>query len=593
MAEILEINGPILTVLLPEAVIGEQVRVGEMGLLGEVIGRDGPKATVQVYETTDGLRPGEPIEALGHPLSVELGPGLLGKIFDGVQRPLDVIQERSGDRIERGLDVHALDRTRRWAFTPSPDREIGGEIGGGMVLGTVPETATIQHRILVPPGVAGRLVDLAPAGEYTVEETIARVEDAHGVQHKLAMFHRWPVRRPRPHLHRDPAIEPLLTGQRILDTFFPMLKGGKGAIPGPFGAGKTVLQHQIARWSNARIVIYVGCGERGNELVDVLESMPQLVDPYTGRPLMERTLLVANTSNMPVVAREASIYVGITIAEYYRDQGLDVVMVADSTSRWAEALREVGGRLRQMPVEEGYPAYLASHLAAFYERAGRVRTLGGDIGSVTLIGAVSPPGGDFSEPVTSHTKENIQAFWALSKSLADARHYPSVDWTESFSGYVSTAAKWWHEHVDPAWSSRRAEALALLAQAEELARIVNLVGMEALSATQRWTLETAALVREGVLQQSALDDADSFCSPAKQFLLVSLMLEIHREGADLLGAGVPVQELLKLPVISRARRYKSLYRSDETEKLAGCRDEIHAAFDTLRKEYARPMEKIA
>jgi len=591
MAEILQVNGPILTVALPEAVIGEQVRVGRLGLLGEVIGRDGGEATVQVYETTEGLRPGEPVEALGHPLSVELGPGLLGQIFDGVQRPLDVMQRRSGDRIERGLEAPALDRVRRWAFTPSPGREIGSEVSGGMVLGTVPETPTIEHRILVPPQVAGKLVDLSPAGEYAVADTIARVEDAHGVQHRLALFHRWPVRVPRPHAHRDPAVEPLLTGQRILDTFFPMLKGGKGAIPGPFGAGKTVLQHQIARWSNARIVIYVGCGERGNELVDVLESMPRLTDPHTGRPLMERTLLVANTSNMPVVAREASIYVGITIAEYYRDQGLDVVMVADSTSRWAEALREVSGRLRQMPVEEGYPAYLASRLAAFYERAGRVRTLGGEVGSVTLIGAVSPPGGDFSEPVTSHTKEIIQAFWALSKGLADARHYPAVDWTESFSGYVPTAAKWWHEHVDPAWSARRAEALALLAQAEELARIVNLVGMEALSATQRWTLETAALVREGVLQQSALEDADSFCAPAKQFLLMNLVLEVHREGAELLGAGVPVQELLKLPVMSRVRRYKSLYRSDETDRLAACRDEIRAAFDGLRKEYARPMEK--
>jgi V/A-type H+-transporting ATPase subunit A len=591
MAEILELNGPILRVLLPEAVIGEQVRVGTAGLLGEVIGRDGHEATVQVYENTDGLRPGEPVEALGHPLSVELGPGLLGRIFDGVQRPLDVIQLRSGDRIERGLEVQALDRERRWGFTPAAGREIGADVAGGTTLGTVPETPTVEHRILVPPGIAGRLVDLAPAGEYGVEETIARVEDARGVVHKLALFHRWPVRTPRPYAHRDPAVEPLLTGQRILDTFFPMLKGGKGAIPGPFGAGKTVLQHQIARWANARIVIYVGCGERGNELVDVLESMPQLVDPYSGRPLMERTLLVANTSNMPVVAREASIYVGITIAEYYRDQGLDVVMVADSTSRWAEALREVGGRLRQMPVEEGYPAYLASRLAAFYERAGRVRTLGGDTGSVTLIGAVSPPGGDFSEPVTSHTKEIIQAFWALSKSLADARHYPAVDWAESFSGYVPTAAKWWHEHVDPAWAAHRAEALALLAQAEELARIVNLVGMEALSAAQRWTLETAALVREGVLQQSSLDEADSYCSPRKQFLLVSLMLEIHREGTELLATGVPVQELLKLPVMSRARRYKSLHTSEQADALAARRDEIRAAFDGLRKEYARPAEK--
>ncbi|MCX7891621.1 MAG: V-type ATP synthase subunit A [Burkholderiales bacterium] len=590
MAEILEVNGPILTVRLPEAVIGEQVRVGELGLTGEVIGRDGHDATVQVYEPTDGLRPGEPVRSLGHPLSVELGPGLLGQIFDGVQRPLHAMEALSGDRIERGLAAEPLGGGRRWAFTPRAGLELGAALRGGEVLGTVPENATIEHRILVPPDVAGRLVDFAPAGEYTVEETIARVEDAGGHVHKLRLAHRWPVRVPRPYARRDPATEPLLTGQRILDTFFPVVKGGKAAIPGPFGAGKTVLQHQIARWSNARIVIYVGCGERGNELVDVLESMPRLTDPHTGRPLMERTLLVANTSNMPVVAREASIYVGITIAEYFRDQGLDVVMVADSTSRWAEALREVSGRLRQMPVEEGYPAYLASHLAAFYERAGRVQTLGGESGSIPLIGAVSPPGGDFSEPVTSHTKEIIQAFWALSKSLADARHYPAVDWTESFSGYVPTAARWWHEQVNPAWAAKRAEALALLAQAEELARIVNLVGMEALSAAQRWTLEAAALVREGVLQQSALDEVDSFCSPRKQYLLLDLMLEVYHEGLDLLGSGAPAQQLLKLPVVSRARRWKSLYRSDELERLAACRDEIRAAFDALRKEYARPAE---
>ena len=590
MAEILEVNGPILTVRLPEALIGEQVRVGALGLLGEVIGRDGDEATVQVYESTDGVRPGEQVEALGHPLSVELGPGLLGQIFDGVQRPLDAIEALSGDRIERGLAVAALDRDRRWTFTPRAGVELGTEVSGGMILGTVPETPTIEHKILVPPDVAGKLVDFAPAGDYTVEDTIARVADRDGKVHKLQLYHRWPVRTPRPHARRDPATEPLLTGQRILDTFFPMVKGGKAAIPGPFGAGKTVLQHQIARWSNAQIVIYVGCGERGNELVDVLESMPKLTDPYTGRPLMERTLLVANTSNMPVVAREASIYVGITIAEYFRDQGLDVVMVADSTSRWAEALREVGGRLRQMPVEEGYPAYLASHLAAFYERAGRVHTLAGETGSVTLIGAVSPPGGDFSEPVTSHTKEIIQAFWALSKSLADARHYPSVDWTESFSGYVGTAAKWWHANVNAGWAAKRAEALALLAQAEELARIVNLVGMEALSAAQRWTLEAAALIREGVLQQSAVDEVDSFCSPEKQYLLLDLTLEVYHEGLDLLATGAPAQQLLKLPVVSRARRWKSLFRSTELDKLEACREEVRAAFDTLRKEYAKPAE---
>ncbi|MBI2312124.1 MAG: V-type ATP synthase subunit A [Betaproteobacteria bacterium] len=591
MGEILEINGPILTVRLPQVVIGEQVRVGSLALVGEVIGREDDRATVQVYEATEGLRPGEQAEALGHPLSVELGPGLLGGIFDGVQRPLDAIQKASGDRMARGLALPALDRARKWRFEPAPDLHIGARVHGGMALGSVQETASITHKILVPPNLRGKLVDLAPAGEYTVEQAIARIQDRHGPVAKLALFHRWPVRTPRPFRRRDPADEPLITGQRVLDTFFPLVKGGKAAVPGPFGAGKTVIQHQIARWCDARIVIYVGCGERGNELVDVLESMPKLTDPHTGRPLMERTLIVANTSNMPVVAREASVYVGITIAEYFRDQGLDVVIVADSTSRWAEALREVAGRLRQMPVEEGYPAYLASHLASFYERAGRVETLSGDTGSVTLIGSVSPPGGDFSEPVTSHTKEIIQTFWALSKQLADARHYPAVDWTESFSGYVAASARWWETNVDKSWAARRAEALALLSQAEELARIVNLVGMEALSAAQRWTLEGASLIREGVLQQSALDEVDSYCSPGKQFLLLDLALFIYHEGMTLLDSGVPVQQLLGLPLLSKARRYKSRYRSEEMEALKACRDEIRGTFDRIRTEYTKPVER--
>jgi V/A-type H+-transporting ATPase subunit A len=388
---------------------------------------------------------------------------------------------------------------------------------------------------------------------------------------------------PRPYQNRDNAVSPLLTGQRILDTFFPLLKGGKGAVPGPFGAGKTMLQQQIARWANAEIVIYVGCGERGNELVDILESFPKLIDPHTGRSLMERTLLIANTSNMPVVAREASIYVGVTIAEYYRDLGYDVVMVADSTSRWAEALREVGGRLGQMPVEEGYPAYLASRLAAFYERAGRVTTLGGKKASVTLIGAVSPPGGDFSEPVTSHTKEMVQTFWALSKELADARHYPSIDWNDSFSDYVNTAKQWWAENIDTHWLEYRNEALKLLAHADELARIVNLVGPEALSSAQRWVLEGAALIREGILQQSAVDEIDCYCSPEKQMLLLSLMLNIYHQGVSLLEAGVPVQQLSDLPLLATARRIKSQFSSTEIDQL---RDfDYQSAFDKIRVEY--------
>lgn len=593
MGEVLEINGPIVSVRLPEVLIGEQVRLGEMGLMGEVIGREADRAVVQVYESTESLRPGEDAMPLGHPLAVELGPGLLGQIFDGIQRPLREIVVQSGDFISRGLHVPALDRERSWQFVPRADLEPGTRVTGGTVLGTVQETESIQHRILVPPDVEGELQDLAPAGEYTLEQTIARLHDAHGHVVKLPLYHRWPVRVARPYRHRDNVGAPLLTGQRVLDTFFPLIKGGKAAVPGPFGAGKTMVQQQIARWSNADIVIYVGCGERGNELVDILETFPELIDPHTGRSLMERTLLVANTSNMPVVAREASIYVGVTLAEYFRDQGYDVVMVADSTSRWAEALREVGGRLGQMPVEEGYPAYLASRLAAFYERAGRVDTLSGEKGSVTLIGAVSPPGGDFSEPVTSHTKELIQTFWALSKELADARHYPAVDWNDSFSGYVHDAAQWWAKEVDPRWEDMRAQSLGLLARADELSRIVNLVGPEALSDSQRWELQGAQLVREGVLQQSAIDEVDSYASPQKQFALLRLMLEIFRQGEELIRLGVPVSQLLGLPLLARARRLKSAYSSDQIQELEAFSGEIDEAFGRFRADYAPARESQA
>jgi V/A-type H+-transporting ATPase subunit A len=585
MGKVLEINGPLVKLELPQTVLGEQIRVGHMGLIGEVIGRDGDTALAQLYEDTAGLRPGEEAAGLGWPLSVELGPGLLGAIFDGVQRPLQAVREQSGDRIARGVSVPSLPRDTRWHFVPDPARVAGSQLAGGDVLGTVQETESIRHRILAPPLIQGELMELVPEGDYTVEEVIGRVKLADGRIETLQLFHRWPVRTPRPFKQRDHAVAPLITGQRILDTFYPLLKGGRAAIPGPFGAGKTMLQQQIARWCNAEIVIYVGCGERGNELTDVLEFMPTLTDPHTGRPLLERTLLVANTSNMPVVAREASIYVGITIAEYFRDQGYDVVMVADSTSRWAEALREVAGRLGQMPVEEGYPAYLGSRLAAFYERAGRVETFAGDHGSVTLIGAVSPPGGDFSEPVTSHTKEIIQTFWALSKELADARHYPAVDWLESFSGYVSSAAKWWTQHVDPEWEKAREAALDLLAASEELQRIVNLVGVEALSSEQRWTLEAAGLIKEGLLQQSAIDDADSFASPEKQYALLKALLEIHRQGIKLVQLGAPAQRLIQMPLLAQARRWKSQHSSDDIAALEAKIAAIPDAFRELLLEY--------
>jgi V/A-type H+/Na+-transporting ATPase subunit A len=582
-----DINGPIVTIELPGIRSGEQVKIGELGLFGEVISLSGRQAIVQTYESTDGVRPGEPAEGLGWPLSVELGPGLMGGIFDGVQRPLEKIALQSGDYIRRGIDVPALDRSRVWEFEPNRTLEPGARVGAGTALGTVQETRTVMHRILVPPGIDGELEEIAPGGDYNIESSIARVRNAKGQPIKLNMYHRWPVRKPRPYSKRDDGISPLITGQRVIDTFFPQLKGGKGAVPGPFGAGKTVVQQQIARWSNADIVIYVGCGERGNELVDVLETFPELDDPHTGRKLMERTLLVANTSNMPVVAREASVYVGITMAEYYRDMGYDVVMLADSTSRWAEALREVSGRLGQMPVEEGYPAYLASRLAAIYERAGRVETYGAGSGSVTLIGAVSPPGGDFSEPVTSHTKDIIETFWALSKELADARHYPSIDWVTSFSGHVHTAAQWWHKEISPEWERRRTFALALLARDAELSRIVNLVGPEALSDAQRWELEGASLVKEGVLQQSALDEIDTFCSPQKQFALLDLAVAIYTGGAALIEIGVPVTELQGLPILAKMRRLKSMYTSDQMDQIQSFRAEVEASLESIRLEYAK------
>ncbi len=583
--EVLAINGPIVTIRLPGVHNSEQVRIGRLGLMGEVISLSGDEAIVQVYESTESLCPGEQVHGLGHSLAVELGPGLMGNIFDGVQRPLNTLYAQTGDFIARGITIPALDREKRWHFIPDNQLSIGAHLSPGQILGQVQETPTINHRILVPPDCNGKLIELVHSGDYTVEQEIAKVRLTNGKVRNLQLFHRWSVRTPRPYLNRDHAVQPLLTGQRILDTFFPLLKGGKAAVPGPFGAGKTMLQQQVARWANADIVIYVGCGERGNELVDVLETFPQLTDPHTGRSLMERTLLVANTSNMPVVAREASIYVGVTMAEYYRDQGYDVVMVADSTSRWAEALREVAGRLGQMPVEEGYPAYLASRLSAFYERAGRVTTLNHTAGSVTLIGAVSPPGGDFSEPVTSHTKEIIQTFWALSKELADARHYPSVDWNESFSGYVQIAQQWWAENVDTHWQAYRGEALELLAKSDELARIVNLVGPEALSSLQRWTLESAGLIREGILQQNAVDEIDSFCSPEKQMALLSLILLIYHQGVQLIEAGVPVQQLTKLPLLAQARRLKSTYSSAEIDKLKEFQQTIQTAFNKLRVEY--------
>jgi len=586
MGKVVEVNGPLVTIVEDNIRNGEQVKIGRLGLVGEVISLREKDALVQVYESTESLKPGEKVEALKRPLSVELGPGLLGQIFDGVQRPLREIMQLSGEQISRGLDVNSLNREHVWSYIPAEYLKVGMTLESGQLIGTVPETESIEHRILVPPGIRGEVIEYAPAGDYTIEQVIVRLQDSQGQVQELKLYHRWPVRKARPFHARSDAVEPLITGQRVLDTFFPLLKGGKAAVPGPFGAGKTMVQQQIARWANADIVLYVGCGERGNELVDILETFPRLTDPYTERSLMERTFLVANTSNMPVVAREASIYVGMTMAEYYRDQGYDVVMVADSTSRWAEALREVAGRLGQMPVEEGYPAYLASRLAAFYERAGSVQTLAGEKGSVTLIGAVSPPGGDFSEPVTSHTKEIIRTFWALSKPLADARHYPAVSWVESFSDYQGRVEQWWSDNASSNWKDLRRKALQLLNEADDLQRIVNLVGPEALSSSQRWVLQSVHLIKEGLLQQSALDPVDSYCSPQRQYQMLDIIIRFYRAGQELIGMGTPVEQLAQLPELAKLRRMKSVYGNDQLDDMQAFAKSVFSRLDQLRAEYA-------
>ncbi len=517
----------------------EMVEVGEERLVGEVSRIQGNTAYIQVYESTTGLKPGDPVYGTGAPLSVELGPGLITQIYDGIQRPLELIKQESGSIfIKRGIRVPALPRDKKWHFIPNEQLKKGEKIEPGTVLGKIKETELIEHKVLIPPDVHGVLEELLPEGKYTIEEEIGYLQND-GKKIPLKLYHKWPARKPRPFKEKLEPVEPLITGMRIIDTFFPMAKGGTGAIPGGFGTGKTVTLHSLAQWSAARIVIYIGCGERGNEMTEVLERFPKYKDPWTGRPLMERTILIANTSNMPVAAREASIYVGVTMAEYYRDQGYDVLLVADSTSRWAEALREIAGRLEEMPAEEGYPSYLASRLAEFYERAGRTITIGEPkrVGSVTLAGAVSPPGGDFTEPVTSHTKRFIRVFWALDTALAYSRHYPAINWLTSYSAYAETVAEWWMKHVDPRWPEERREALDILHREDEVKEIVRLVGTEGLSETDRLILLTARLLRDGFLKQNAFDPIDAFADPKKQFTLLHAIMSFHKEASKLVTAG--------------------------------------------------------
>jgi V/A-type H+-transporting ATPase subunit A len=577
------INGPVVRARGSRDVsMLELVEVGDERLVGEVIGLKGDQMTLQVYEETSGMEPGAPVYGTGMPLSVELGPGLLRSIFDGIQRPLPVMEMRQGSFIERGVRLTPLYRRDRWHFTPR--QKTGTDVGGGTILGVVPETQTVEHRVMVPPDLSGTLTWIASEGEYTIEEPIARLRTAEG-ERELTMLQRWPVRRPRPYRQLKEQTEPLVTGQRVLDTLFPLAKGGAAAIPGGFGAGKTITQHQIAKWSDAQVVIFIGCGERGNEMTEVLQEFPELIDPYTGRPLMERTVLIANTSNMPVAAREASIYTGITIAEYYRDMGYHVALMADSTSRWAEALREISGRLEEMPAEEGYPAYLAARLAEFYERAGYVETLNGQNGSVSVIGAVSPPGGDFSEPVTQHTKRFIRCFWALDKALASARHFPSVNWLDSYSEYVEDVAQWWHDETGYDWHALRAQTMEILSKESHLQQIVKLVGPDALPDEQRLTLETATLLREGFLQQDALDEIDSYATIKKQVRMLDLFLHFHQRAEGIIQLGASIMVIHDLPVLDSLMRMKMQIPNDDLDKLDDIRGQIDAQMDELETKY--------
>ena len=578
------ISGPVVKATLTgEVFMGEQVEVGNDRLIGEIIGVSGRQALVQVYEETDGMRPEEPVFGTGLPMSVTLGPGLIGSVFDGVQRPLNVLA-KSGPYVDKGVKAAPVDATTRWKFVPA--KAPGTEIRGGELLGTVQETPVVEHRILTPPGFQGKLATIAAEGEYTVSSAVAIIRRDEE-ETPITMSQRWPVKRPRPYQEHLRPVVPLITGQRVFDLFFPLAKGGTAAIPGGFGTGKTVTQHQLSKWAEADVIIYVGCGERGNEMAEVLMDFPQLTDPRSGRPLMEKTVLIGNTSNMPVAAREASIYTGITIAEYYRDMGYHVALMADSTSRWAEALREVSGRLEEMPAEEGFPAYLAARLAQFYERAGRVRTLGGREGSVTIIGAVSPAGGDFSEPVTQHTKRFTRCFWALDKELAAARYFPAINYLDSYSGYLDDVSDWWHKQYDPQWRELREQALQLLQEDNRLQRIVRLIGEDALPDEQRLVIEGSRLLQEACLQQNANDPTDTFCRPEKQLGLLKAVLHFIARAREIVKRGAPIHRIRETPAREELVRAKEKIPNDQPELLKTLIGTIDREMDALLSEFQR------
>lgn len=544
--------------------IYELVRVGKEKLLGEIIRLRKDVASIQVYEETTGLEPGEPVEGTGNPLSVELGPGVLKSIYDGVQRPLELIKEASGSFIDRGISVSPIDKKKKWEFNPFVKK--GDKVEAGDFVGEIPETKTITNKVMVPYGVSGKVESIVSKGKYTVEEVVCKIKDDNGKIHDVKPMQVWPIRKARPYRKKLPPQIPLISGQRIFDTFFPLVKGGTAAIPGGFGTGKTVSQHQLAKWVDADIIVYIGCGERGNEMTEVLQEFPHLEDPVNKMPLMEKTCMIANTSNMPVAAREASVYTGMTIAEYYRDMGYDTAMMADSTSRWAEAMREISSRLEEMPGEEGYPAHLASRLAEFYERAGRVETLSKDerFGSVSVIGAVSPPGGDFSEPVTQNTLKITRVFWALDSTLADRRHFPAINWLTSYSLYKDKVAKWFEEKVAKNWMILRDDAMSILQKESELKEIVQLVGLDALPERERAVLEAARMLREDFLQQNAFHDVDTYCPLEKQYGMLKAIMAFYEASQEALSSGKTIAEIMSSDVIDDIAKMK--YMDEKTFK---------------------------
>ena len=583
--KIIKVSGPLVVADgLADANMADVVRVGEQRLIGEILNMTGDRASIQVYEETSGLGPGAAVETTGAPLSVELGPGIIENIYDGIQRPLEEIVKRIGANLQRGIEVPALDREKQWSYTPVA--KVGDAVVGGDVLGTVPETSVVLHKIMVPNGITGTVEWAIAPGEYTIETVIAKIRTDKGELKELTMVQKWPVRVGRPYKKKFNPVAPLQSGQRVIDTLFPIAKGGTAAVPGPFGSGKTVVQHQLAKWSDVDIVVYVGCGERGNEMTDVLREFPELVDPRTGETLMKRTVLIANTSNMPVAAREASVYTGITIAEYFRDMGYDVAVIADSTSRWAEALREMSGRLEEMPGEEGYPAYLASRLAQFYERAGVVQCVGSEerTGSLTAVGAVSPPGGDLSEPVSQGTMRIVKVFWSLDSSLAYRRHFPAINWLNSYSLYLDTMKPWFDEHLGPQFMEHRSRAMALLQEEASLNEIVQLVGKDALSADDQLTLEVAKMVREDFLQQNAFMDVDSYSSFDRQMRLLSLILDYEKLSRAAVAKGADLNALFAIPAKEEIGRAKYMEADKYAEGYAAIREKMEQEISAIAQK---------